>query len=169
MLEIDDVMKPGDDRWRQAGLLATALNALPVVVCDLGPGETAEIPRAGGYNGPIGVAIGRSGGVSGAAADRALTFVLEMPDVGARRDHWRRALDSCPVSELDAISERFRMTSGNLRRAARPGRSYAALAGRAAITSGDVQQAARTLNRQALDTLAEHVVACWRLAATGRA
>jgi ATPase family protein associated with various cellular activities (AAA) len=163
-LEIDDVMKPGDDRWRQAGVLATALNALPVAVCDLGPGETAEIPRAGGYNGPIGVAIGRSGGISGAATDRALTFVLDMPDVGARRDHWRRALDSRPISELDTISERFRMTSGNLRRAGRLAGSYAALGGRATITAGDVQLAARTLNRHALDTLAGHVAACgdWR-------
>ena len=113
------VTKPDDDRWRQAGVLATALNALPVAACDLGSGETADIPRAGGYNGPIGVAIGRSGGISGAATDRALTFVLDMPDVGARRDHWRRGLDSRPVSELDTISERFRMTSGNLRRAGR--------------------------------------------------
>ena len=129
-------------------MLATALNALPVATCDLGPGETAEIPRAGGYNGPIGVAIGgRSGGISGAATDRALTFVLDMPDAGARRDHWRRGLDSRPVSELDTISERFRMTSGNLRRAGRLAGSYAALGGRAAITAGDVQLAARTLNR----------------------
>lgn len=164
MLEISDVTKPDDDRWRQAGVLATALNALPVAACDLGPGETAEIPRAGGYNGPIGVAIGRSGGISGAATDRALTFVLDMPDVRARRDHWRRALDSRPVSDLDTISERFRMTSGNLRRAARLASSYAALGGRAAITAGDVQLAARTLNRHALETLAGNVAACgdWR-------
>ena len=163
-LEIGDVTKPDDDRWRQAGVLATALNALPVAACDLGPGETADIPRAGGYNGPIGVVIGRSGGVSGAAADSALTFVLDMPDVAARRDHWRRGLDSRPVFELDAISERFRMTSGNLRRAGRLAGSYAALEGRAAITAGDVQLAARALNRHALDTLAEHVAACgdWR-------
>ncbi len=164
VLEIRDVPKPDDDRWQQVGLLAAALNAVPIVVCDLGPGETAEIPRAGGYSGPIGVAIGRSGGVGGAAAERALTFVLEMPDVRARRDHWHHALDSCPVTELEGISERFRMTAGNLRRAAGLARSYAALTTREAITSGDVQQAARALNRQALDTLAEHVVATgdWR-------
>ena len=164
VLEIEGLTKRDDDRWRQAGLLATALNAMPIAVCDLGPGETADIPRAGGYDGPIGVAIGRSGGVAGAAADRALTFVLDMPDVGARRDHWRRGLDSSPTFELDGISERFRMTAGNLRRAAGLARSYAALDGRAAITAGDVQQGARALNRQALDTLAEPVAASgdWR-------
>jgi hypothetical protein len=163
VLEVDTLTKPDDDRWRQAGLLATALDAMPVVVRDPGPGETAEIPRAGGYTGPIGVAIGRSGGVGGAAADRALTFVLEMPDGWARRDHWRLGLNVGPA-DLDALSERFRMTAGHLRRAAGLARSYALLAGRGEITASDVQQAARALNRQALDTLAEHVVASgdWR-------
>src|SRR6185436_11919611 len=97
--------------------------------------------RAGGYDGPIGVAIGRSGGVSSAVGDRALSFVLEMPDVTARRAHWVRGLESRPILGLDAISERFRMTSGNVRRAAALAHSYSVLAGRAAITAGDVQQA----------------------------
>jgi ATPase family protein associated with various cellular activities (AAA) len=164
LLEIAETLKADDERWRQAGLLATALHAFPVVMCDPGPGETADIPRAGGYDGPFGVAIGRSGGVSGAASDRALTFELEMPDVRARREHWRRGLDSQSRSELDGMSERFRMTAGNVRRAAGLARSYAALERRAAVTTGDVQRAARSLNRQALDTLAEPVAASgdWR-------
>ena len=101
VLEISDLTRPDEERWKQAGLLATALHALPVVVCDLGPGETADIPRAGGYDGPIGVAIGRSGGVGGTVGDRALSFVLPMPDVHARREHWTRGLDARSTSSAN--------------------------------------------------------------------
>jgi len=164
LLEIAETLKPDDERWRQAGLLATALHAFPVVMCDPGPGETAEIPRAGGYDGPLAVTIGRSGGVTGAVSDRALTFELDMPDVRARREHWVHGLDSRSIPELEAMSERFRMTAGNIRRAAGLARSYAALERRAIVTTADVQRAARSLNRQALDTLAEPVAASgdWR-------
>src|SRR5207249_11930066 len=62
-----------------------------------------------------------------------------------------------PVGELDSISERFRMTSGNIRRTAGLAQSHAALADRTAVTLADVQQASRALNRQALETLAAHV------------
>ena len=49
MLEIDDVMRNRRRSLATGGVLATALNALPVAACDLGPGGTAEFPRAGGY------------------------------------------------------------------------------------------------------------------------
>jgi len=55
---------------------------------------------------------------------------------------------------VDAAAARFRITSGNIFRTAQLARSYAALAGRAAASIDDVQQASRALNRQALDTLA---------------
>ncbi|HEY3080601.1 MAG TPA: ATP-binding protein, partial [Chloroflexota bacterium] len=53
----------------------------------------------------------------------------------------------------------FRMTGGNIRRAASLARSYAALDGRCAVTLTDARQASRALNRPALDTLATPVAA----------
>ena len=166
-LDVDRFPKPDDERWRQTALLATVLRAMPLIRCDPGPGETADIPRATSYAGPIGIAIGRSGGVSGGATDGALTVALDMPDVRARRDLWLRSCapdGATTPTDLDGLSARFRMTSGNLHRTANLARSYAAAAGRAAINAADVQQAARALNRQALDTLAEQLVASgdWR-------
>ena len=58
------------------------------------------------------------------------------------------------AEDVAQLAERFRMTGGNIRRAARLAQSYAALAGRRAISQEDAQQAARALNRQALDALA---------------
>jgi SpoVK/Ycf46/Vps4 family AAA+-type ATPase len=52
------------------------------------------------------------------------------------------------------VSERFRITSGNIHRVARLAESYAALARRTDITLADAQRATRSLNRQMLDALA---------------
>lgn len=143
-----------DDRWRLLGPLATLLHALPVVVLDLAPGETAEPPALEGYAGPVGIVLGREGGLGGPLAERAVSLSLPVPDAAARRRHWSVGPGSGPVDGIEAIAARFRMTAGNVRRAAGLARAHAALAGRAAVRADDVRHAARALNRQALDTLA---------------
>lgn len=157
VLEIRGVVGVDDERWSIIGPLATLLHALPVIVIDLGPGETAELPRLTGYDGPLGIVLGKQGGLNGAGAERVLTLALEIPGVEARHLHWQHGFGSHPVDELDIICERFRMTSGNIRRTASLARSYAALEGHSAVTIADVQQASRALNRQALETLATHI------------
>ncbi len=157
LLEIRGLGKADDERWRLIGPLATLLHALPAIVLDLAPGETAELPHLNGYDGPSGIVLGKQGGLSGPGAERVLSLTLEIPDVDARRLQWQRSFGSHAVGELDSISERFRMTSGNIRRTAGLAQSYAALADRTAVTLADVQQACRALNRQALETLAAHV------------
>lgn len=158
MLEIEGVSsKPDDERWKLIGPLSTMMQALPVVVLDLAPGETADLPVLGGYDGPIIIVLGKQGGVRGHSVERALTITLEMPDAECRRQHWLSSLSSRGGDELDRISERFRLTGGNIRRAASLAQAYAALAGRNAICVSDVQQASRELNRQALDMLAARV------------
>jgi ATPase family protein associated with various cellular activities (AAA) len=154
VLEIKGLDKADDERWKLVGSLATLLDALPVVVLDLAPGETAELPGLNGYAGPLGIVLGKQGGVSGPGAERAITLMLEMPDMEVRREHWRAAFGLSEVVPLDVLGERFRMTCGNIRRAARLAVSYAALETRSTITLTDVRQASRALNRQALDTLA---------------
>jgi hypothetical protein len=154
LLEVRGLTKPDDERWRLVGALATLLHALPAIVLDLAPGETVELPWPEGYRGPIGVILGRQGGVSGAGAERALTLTLDTPDSALRGRHWREGLGGAEVVDFDAVRDRYRMTSGNVRRCAGLARAHAALEGRAAVTPGDVRGASRALNRQALETLA---------------
>jgi hypothetical protein len=146
--------KADDDRWRLIGPLATSLNAFPVFVFDLGPQETAEIPQLMAYDGASGIVLGKQGGVSQHSAIRALTLTLEIPDPVLRRRHWEQAFGEGSISDVDSISERFRLTSGNIQRAADLAKSDAAIQARIQITLSDVRQATSSLNRQALDTLA---------------
>ena len=154
LLEIKDVTGPHDERFRVAGPLATALNALPVIVMDLEPRESIEIPRLSACDSPSGIVLGKQGGVSGEGAERALVINLDMPDPGMRKQHWQRACHESKLRDAHTVSERFRITSGNIHRVARLAESYAALGKRTEITLADAQRATRSLNRQILDALA---------------
>src|SRR5262249_41011963 len=68
---------PPDEAWRLVGPLATLLNAMPVVTCELAPGETIELPRLAAYDGPLGVVMGPQGGLRDAG--QVLTLAVEMP------------------------------------------------------------------------------------------
>ena len=151
LLEINGA---NDERLRVAGPLSTALNALPVIVLDLEPRETVEIPRLTAYDAPSGIVLSKHGGVSGEGAERAITIDLEIPDPHLRRRHWQQACGDVKLREPDTISERFRLTSGNIHRVGKLAESYAALAKRTQITLADAQRASRSLNRQTLDALA---------------
>ncbi|HLK69162.1 MAG TPA: AAA family ATPase [Bryobacteraceae bacterium] len=157
VLEVKGLSKAEDERWRIVGPLATLLNAFPVLVSEPGVGETATLPDLSGYRGPVGVVLEKHGGVTGVAVERALTLSLAMPDVSSRRRHWAEALSLDDPGELDFISERFRLSSGNIRRTARLAVSYAAVEVREAVNSADVQRACRALSRQTLETLARRV------------
>ena len=149
--------KVDDERWRLIGLLASSLNAFPVSIFDLGPQETAEVPRLMAYRGASGIVLGKQGGVNQPDALHALALTLEMPVPSLRRRHWQRALGENTIADLDTISERFRLTSGNIQRAAALAQADAVIQGRARITADDVQQATSNLNRQTLDTLAQRL------------
>ncbi len=157
VLEIRGLTKPDDERWRLVGVLATLLPVLPVVVLAPGPGESVELPELRGYDGPIGAVLGRQGGLTGAALGRAVTLTLPIPSPTTRRQHWAEALGAAPSADLDALTQRFRMTSGNIRRAGRLARSYSFLAGRDAPVALDVVKASRALHHQSLDNLATPV------------
>jgi hypothetical protein len=157
VLEICGLSRGEDERWRVVGPLATVLHALPVLVFDPAPGETAEVPGLQGYDGPLGIVLGKQGGVSGSGAARAITLGLGMPDVQIRRRHWMASFAGREVSDVEAISERYRMPGGNIRRTAGLAVAYAALERRRVITPADVREASRALNRQVLDTLAVRV------------
>src|SRR5262249_5501892 len=157
LLEVAAFSKADDERWRLIGPLATLLHAMPAIVVDIPLGETAVLPVLDGYRGPVGIVLGKPGGLRGAGVEQAVTIHMSIPDADARRQHWLRSVGRYTVRDVDWIGARFRMTSGNIHRAAGLACSHAALAGRDSITPADVQHACRTLNRQTLDTLATHV------------
>jgi SpoVK/Ycf46/Vps4 family AAA+-type ATPase len=144
-----------DTRWRSIGAQATLLDALPALVVDVAPGETFHIPMLDGWNGPVGVVLGRRGGVTGEALEQAVTLTLEIPDVAGRERHWSAALSS--EAPLDELAKRFRMTGGNIRRTAALARAEAALAERDQPTAADVNHGVRELHGRLFDTLATRV------------
>ena len=154
LLEVSGVARADDERWRVVGPLATALHALPITNFDLAPEETGEVPPLTAYSGPCGIVLGKQGGLNGETVGRGLTLTIEIPDASLRRRHWLRTCGAEKLTDLDGISERFRITVGNIHRASRLAQTYATLSGRHAITMMDVQEASRALNRQTLDTLA---------------
>jgi hypothetical protein len=151
LLEIHD-LKPDDERWRLVGPLATILHALPVVTCELAAGEKVPVPRLAAYTGPVGVVMGRQGGLRDAG--QLLTLAVEMPTPEERLQHWQAAAGDAPVVGLEEIAGQFRLASGTIHRAADLARAHARLDGRTEIHAADVQHATRSLGRAALDHLA---------------
>jgi len=170
VVEAEGLQKSDDERWRLLAPLATLLNAMPVVVLEVAPGETVEVPALQGTCAPLGLALGAQGGLNGAGVECSHTLTLGMPSPTERRVLWSRGFDGRECADAEEIAERFRMTSGNIRRTARLALTCATLEGRASPSLSDVRRAGRALNRQALDTLATRVNAegDWSNLAAGR-
>ncbi len=147
------------ERWQRIALLATAMHAMPIVACEPGPGERVEIARPSWFDGPLGIAIGRSGSIAGSAAHGVVALTLEMPGPHARCEHWRRAFGSTGQDghDIAGIAEGFRLPAGQIWRTATLARSQAALSGRVQVSVEDVREATRLMNAQAMDALAARV------------
>src|SRR5262249_21090137 len=136
---------PGDGI---AGPLATLLDAVPVVVVDTTPGATEELP-------PLTPLIALGGPRGGIRAENAITIRLSAPEHTLRAAPWAAGLgDQAVASDLGA---RLRTTSGTIRRAASLARGEALLAGRSQPSERDVRLAMRSLEAEALETLATRV------------
>ncbi len=142
-----------DERWKIYATLAVLLRAMPVFSLDVAPGEMVELPVSPAIA-ALGITLGKQGGIGGAAAEKSVTLNVNLPEEAERRTLWETFFDTNETAEIGEISERFRLSSGNIKRAAALAKSYSGLAERKKIQLADVQKAARTLNRQALDTLA---------------
>jgi hypothetical protein len=155
---------------RHGGLLGPLCvlgGAVPVLRYDLGPGETAELPPLPGYDGPVGVVMGPVGGLVSEGAEGAVTLALPLPGPAERRRHWEAALGPSAGPDLDRIVEGFFLPGEHIRRVAEGARGEAALSRRPHVTLADVRSARGALNRQRLDTLAEHLPASGALADGG--
>ncbi|KAB8141611.1 ATP-binding protein [Chloroflexia bacterium SDU3-3] len=145
---------PDSAAWQLIGPLASIAGALPLLRCDPGPGVALDLPLLPGYRGPVALTLGAGGGICGLLVAQSLGLSLPMPDAAARRSFWVRTALPMPETTLDELSQRFLLNGGHIARAAPLARAYATLAGRTSVDLPDVQQAARTLNRQELETLA---------------
>jgi AAA+ superfamily predicted ATPase len=146
-----------DEVGQMIGPLATLTGALPVIVVDPAPGETVELPPLKDYRGPAGIIMRPEGGVRGEIVEHALTVTLPPPAPDHRESIWRTTLGERVGPDLDTIVNRFLLPLGNVHRAARIATTYALLERRDSVTTADVQQACRSLNRQKLDTLAQRL------------
>jgi hypothetical protein len=153
VLELHGPARANEERWPLVGALATLAHAVPLVVLDLGLGETCELPSLRGFTGPFAVVMGRHGAVSGPAVDGAITVSLDMPRPQQRATLWRQSLGEEDADGSEALARRFRLTSGGIRRAAALARSYARLDGRPRLTTEDVRLASRSMHRE-IETLA---------------
>lgn len=149
--------KPQGDGWRLLGPLATLTGSIPVLRCDPGPGESLDLPPLPGYRGPVGITLGRSGGLRGPLVEHSLSLTVAPPDCEARRRFWQATGVPLRPDVLATVAGRFLLTGGFIHRAAGLAQSYALLDGRNDVEVADVQGAARSLNRQALETLATHL------------
>jgi hypothetical protein len=140
--------------WRSLGSLATATRSMPILRIEPSIGETVDLPELAGYRGPIGIVLPAHGSVRGPDLDGAVTLQLRMPDQAARRRHWLAALEGTSPDAADDIAGRYRMTGGNIRRAAAMAVSAAAMDARATIAPADVREASRALRTRSLEPLA---------------
>jgi SpoVK/Ycf46/Vps4 family AAA+-type ATPase len=136
------------------GPLATLSGALPVIRLQAGPGETVRLDRLPGYNGTVGVTMGRTGGIDGEALNSALTLHLPPPDRKQRARFWQASGLPLAPAEGRLVQERYLLTGGRIMRVAAAAQNAMRLAGRERATADDVRRAMRAANRQALETLA---------------
>lgn len=136
------------------GPVCTLAGAMPVLTYELGPGETVRPPEWRGYRGPVAILLNHEGGLAEAESVGTLTLTLPFPTPELRHRCWEAALagHSCP--EIEEAARRILLPTGLIRRVAGLSVAQAALQQRAEITLADIREAARTLNRQQLDTLA---------------
>jgi hypothetical protein len=149
---------PDPATWQLYGALCWLSDALPIVRCRTSVGETTTLPDLRSRPaGPIGIVAGRSGGLDGGCLKRAMTVSIGSCGADDRRSLWRAAGLDATNSDLEPIVEQFLLTPGNIQRAAPLAVVTAQTAGRTRITTGDVQSATRTLQRESLETLATHL------------
>jgi len=143
----------GDAGWRLLAPLAELANAFPVVEAAPGPGETLDLPALPDLRRPLGVVLGRSGGLAGPVTERAVGFALGPCGAEQRRQLWAGSLDATRADTDDIVAS-FLLTPGTIRRAGRLAAARASADGRELVTPEDVRSSTRALQRQTLETLA---------------
>ncbi len=154
-LNVLSITRAGAEKaTRSLGPMSVMSRSLPVFTYDLLPGETGELPELAGYDGPVGILMGKEGGLKRKMVEQTVTLKLPVLKATERRQLWVESLEGHEVDDLDMITERFSLPGGYIRQAAQASITQAALEGRQNITVEDVRKSCGMLNRQMLDTLA---------------
>lgn len=148
---------PQDERWAMLGPICTLTQSLPVFVHDLASGETIDLPQLSSYTGAAIVVLGQSGGVRGALVERAVSWSLPPSAPAERLLQWREALGEEHGAALPEIARRYAIPGDYIRQTASGAINQARFEGAAAVQPSHVRAAARGLNRQQLETLAQHL------------
>jgi len=164
VISVDGQFPAPDERWALLGPICTLTQALPVFCLDLAPGETYELPQLNSYAGPVIVILGHSGGVRGQAIERAVSWTMRSPNPAERRQHWATALAGHAAEDLNTMAERLVLPGDYIRQTAAVAINQARLENETKVRLSHVREAARLLNRQQLETLAQHLkpVGSWR-------
>ncbi len=157
LLELKNADRYSEAQWKWVGPICLLTHSFPVAAFDPGPGESIAFPDLGLYPGPAGIILGAEGSVSGKFTERALTLTVPMPDLALRKRMWQRALQARACPEIDRIAECFHLPGGYIAKTAALAIGQAALSGSVSIGMREVREAARSLNRQLLDSLATHL------------
>lgn len=157
VLEVENSEIKDNDEWKVVNSLAVLRKALPIYRLDVLPGEKTEIPPISPLVKAFGFTLGKQGGLSGQGVEKSVTITVNLPDEIERSEHWKECVKDAETSDLKEISERFRLSSGNIRRAAKLAVVYSAMENRLTVKPSDVRRASRSLNRQALDSLATYL------------
>ena len=152
-----------EQRWRMFGALCVLLDAMPVLHCDLALGESKVLPALPFADAPLGLATTRHGAWSSVDARPILALELPMPDAEERFRHWIASVPEHDPVMVRPLAAGARLTSGNVRRAARSAAGFAALAGRSTVELSDLQQACRELQPARIETLATRLPAAGAL------
>lgn len=157
LLSIDGSAMAEGEGAQFLGAFCTMTQSMPLINYELAPGETAQLPLLHGYDGPIGISLGLEGGISSQVTEKTITLNLDTPDVALRKDFWKRALNGRKIDNLNEVASRFHLPGEYINQVSQVAVAHAGLNGREELNAEDVRQACRTLNRQQLDTLADHL------------
>ena len=136
------------------GAWAGFVNALPVFVPELGPGEVFDVSDLPGHGGPLLVATGVDGNVTW-RGDAPPEWRLPLPDVSERQALWRQHLGDDALAA--SLAAQHRGGSFSIEHMATQARHLARLAGGDTPTTHHARQALRAGTPGALGSLAELV------------
>lgn len=139
------------------GMLCHLHGAMPVFTFELVPGEIKALPALPGFDGPVALLLNESGGVRGPMVNHALT--LNMPRLSLEERHrvWQQAFGAQPVENLESICQELMIPSGYIKQIVPKSITRSRLEARKKVTAGDIRAVCDTLNREQLETMAEHL------------
>ncbi len=148
---------PEPETARHLGAWLCMSGCAPVYTLELGPGAVAEGLRPRGYAGPIIVAPGPEGGVDVARTETQLSLNVPPLPPDLRRLIWKGALGTQAVAQLGPVLNGLRVSEGYARRIAATAQIEARLENCTHPNATHINTAARALNHQLLDGLADRM------------